>query len=135
MSPTVTTKSFKRKEVAWRQYHLCLAVAEHQIFDGKHFLILGPESGKIWWLKKGTITQIKYHCQWTLLRGEEPKCLRKSDSTTPDVSTCAVLHASKNLARKSWRPGVLIILPGREHLTGGSRSIPTVHPCSLQRGG
>ena len=27
-------------------------VTEHQILDGKHFLILGPEPGKIWWLKK-----------------------------------------------------------------------------------
>ena len=49
-SPTVTTKSFKQKEVVWLQYQLCLAVAEHQILGGKHFLILGP--GKIWWLKK-----------------------------------------------------------------------------------
>ena len=31
MSPTVETKSFKKKEVVWQQYHLSLAVAEHQI--------------------------------------------------------------------------------------------------------
>ena len=27
----------------WQQYRLCLAVAEHQIFGGMHFLIVGPE--------------------------------------------------------------------------------------------
>ena len=42
----------------------CLAVAEHQILGGKHFLILGPESGKIWWFKKRVqYLQKKYHCQ------------------------------------------------------------------------
>ena len=44
MSPTVTAKRYKHTEVVWQQYHLCLAVAEHQILGGKHFLILGPES-------------------------------------------------------------------------------------------
>ena len=38
MSPTVT-KNSKQKEVTWQQYRLCLAVAEHQILDGKHFFI------------------------------------------------------------------------------------------------
>ena len=52
MSPTVATKSYKQQEVVWQQYHLCLAVVEHEIFGGKHFLFLGPESGRIWWLKK-----------------------------------------------------------------------------------
>ena len=66
-------KSFKQKEVVWQQYHLCLAVAEHQILGGKHFLILGPESGKIWWLKKAQYFQKKSHCQWTLPRGKKPK--------------------------------------------------------------
>ena len=52
-SPSVTTKNFKQKEVVWQQNHLCLAVAEHQILDGKHFLIFwGPESGKIWCLNR-----------------------------------------------------------------------------------
>ena len=37
MSPTVASKSYKQQEVVWRQYHLCLAVAEHQILGGKHF--------------------------------------------------------------------------------------------------
>ena len=45
MSPIVATKSHKQKEVIWQQYHLCLAVEEHQILGGKHLLILGPESG------------------------------------------------------------------------------------------
>ena len=44
MSPTFETKDFKKKEVVWQQYHLCIGVAEHQILGGKHFLILGPES-------------------------------------------------------------------------------------------
>ena len=48
---TVETKSFKEKEVVWQQYHLCMDVAQ-QIFGGKHFLISGPESRKICWLKK-----------------------------------------------------------------------------------
>ena len=33
MSPTVATKSYKQQEVIWQQYHLCLAVAEHQIVE------------------------------------------------------------------------------------------------------
>ena len=45
----------EQKEIIWQQYRLCLAVAEYQILGCKHFLILGPESGMIWWLKKGTI--------------------------------------------------------------------------------
>ena len=43
------------------------------ILGGKHFLILGPESGKIWWLTMVQYLQKKYHCQWTLLRGKKPK--------------------------------------------------------------
>ena len=50
-----------------------LGVAQHQILGGKHFLILGPESSKTWWLKKVQYLQKKYHCQWTLLRGKKPK--------------------------------------------------------------
>ena len=40
MSPTVETKRFKKKEVVWQQYHLCMDVQEHQLLGGK-------ESGKI----------------------------------------------------------------------------------------
>ena len=29
--------------------------------------------GKIWWLKKVQYLKKKYHCKWTLLRGEKPK--------------------------------------------------------------
>ena len=50
-----------------------MGVAEHQILGGKHFLILGPESGKIRWLKKIQYLQKKYQSQWTFLRGESPK--------------------------------------------------------------
>ena len=73
MSPTVTTNNFKQKEVKRQQYRLCLAVKEYQILGCKHFLLLGPESGKIWWLKKVQYLQKKYLCQWTLLRGKKPK--------------------------------------------------------------
>ena len=38
----------------------------------------------------------------------------------------------RNRARKSWRSDVLIILPGWKRHTGGSWSIPTVHPCGLR---
>ena len=51
MSPTFETKSCRSKEVVWQQFHLCMDVAEYQILGGKHFLFLGPESGKIWWFK------------------------------------------------------------------------------------
>ena len=51
----------------------CMAVAEHHILGGKHFLILGPESGGIWRLKWVQKLQKKYHCQWILLRGKNPK--------------------------------------------------------------
>ena len=50
-----------------------LGKAAYQIIGGKHFLLLGPESGKIWWLKKVHYLQKKYHCQWTLLRGKQLK--------------------------------------------------------------
>ena len=45
------------------------------------------------------------------------------------------LHSHANHARKSWRSGTSIILPGWRCHTGGSRSIPTVHPCGLRSGG
>ena len=66
MSPTFETKGFAKEEMVRQQYRLCFDVAEQKILGGKHVLILGPESGNIWWLKK-------YHCQWTLLRGEKLK--------------------------------------------------------------
>ena len=52
MSPTFETKDFNKEEMAWQQYHLCMAVEEHQILGVKHFLILGSESGMVWCLKK-----------------------------------------------------------------------------------
>ena len=73
ISPTIFSKYTKPMEVIWQQYRLCLATAEYQILGGKHFVILGPESGKIWWLKKVQYLQKKFHCQWTLLRGTQPK--------------------------------------------------------------
>ena len=73
MSAMVTTKNSEQKEVMWQQYRLCLAVAEYQVLGGDHFLILGPESGKILVLSQVHYLQKKYHCQWTLLRGKNPK--------------------------------------------------------------
>ena len=58
---------------AAQQLRLSLAVAEYQILGSKHFLSLGLESGKIWWLNKVQYLQKKYHCRWTLLRGRQPK--------------------------------------------------------------
>ena len=55
MSPAVFTEYTNQKEVMWQQYRLCLPIAEYQILGGKHFLVLGPGSGKIWWLTEGTI--------------------------------------------------------------------------------
>ena len=73
MSPTFETKDFKKEEVVWQQYHLCIDVAQHQILGGKILLILRLESGKIWWLNKVQYFEKKYHCQWALLRVEKNK--------------------------------------------------------------
>ena len=73
MSQTVTTKRSKQKEVMWQQYRSCLTAAESQILGGKHFLTLGPESGTILVVEKGTIRSETYHCRRTLLRGKKPK--------------------------------------------------------------
>ena len=44
------------------------------ILGGKHFLILGPESGETWWLKRCNISRKKkHHCQWAFLRGDKRK--------------------------------------------------------------
>ena len=53
----------------------------------------------------------------------------------PYTSDSNHLHNHANRARKSWRSDVSIILPGQRRHTGGSRSIPTVHPCGLRSGG
>ena len=53
MSPIVATKSYKQQEVIWQQYHVCLAVAEHQILGGKHFLI--PRKNLV--VEEGTIPE------------------------------------------------------------------------------
>ena len=53
----------------------------------------------------------------------------------PYTSDSNHLHNHANRARKSWRSDVPIILPAWERHTGGSRSIPTVHPCGLRSGG
>ena len=52
MSPMDISKHTKQNRVKWQQNRLCLAVTDYQILGGKYFLILGAESGKIWWLKK-----------------------------------------------------------------------------------
>ena len=38
-------------------------------------------------------------------------------------------HHRRSHVRKSWRSGTSTTLPGWRYHTGGSRSIPTVHPC------
>ena len=48
-------KSFKQKEVVWQQYHLCLAVAEHQILGGKHFPYFGTRVRKDLVVEEGTV--------------------------------------------------------------------------------
>ena len=55
ISPTVTTKNSEQKEVTWQQYRLCLAVAEYQIFGGKHFLFFWTRIGKDLVVAKGSI--------------------------------------------------------------------------------
>ena len=54
MSPTVTTKNSKQKEVTWQQHRLWLAVAEYQIPGGKHFLILVTRIRKDLVVEEGT---------------------------------------------------------------------------------
>ena len=49
----------------------------------------------------------------------------------PCTSDSNHLHNHANRARKSWRSDVASILPGWRRHTGGSRSIPTVHPADL----
>ena len=73
VSPTVTTKNSKQEEVIWQQHRMCLAVAEYQIFGGLHFLVLGSESGKIWWLTKVQYLHKECRCHWALLRGKNLK--------------------------------------------------------------
>ena len=72
MSRLLRRKTSKRKKWYGNSTIVCIDVAEHQILGGKHFLILGPESGKIWWLKKVQCLQKKYHCQWTLCVARNP---------------------------------------------------------------
>ena len=74
MCPTVFTECTNQTEVIWQQYQRCLAIAEYQILGGKH----SSKSGKISWLKEIQYLQKKYHCQWTLLRGRQPKWILHS---------------------------------------------------------
>ena len=63
LSLTFETKDFRKEEVVWQEYHLCVGRGRTSNSWRKHFLILGPESGNIWWLKKVQHLQKKYHCQ------------------------------------------------------------------------
>ena len=56
-------------------------------------------------------------------------------TTTPYTSDSNHVHNHANRARKSWSSDVSIILPGWRRHTGGSRSIPTVHPYGLRSRG
>ena len=74
MSPTVTAKNSKQKKTSSGNSTVCAwPWQQKKILGGKHFLFLGRKSGKIWCLKKVQYLQKKYHCQWTLLRGKNPK--------------------------------------------------------------
>ena len=98
MSPTVSTKRFKQKKVVWQQYHSCLAGAEHQILGGKHFLILGPESGKIWWLKK-------FYNSRKSATANGPSCVASNPSGFFTISTIFCVHWSLYQPRVSeWFP-------------------------------
>ena len=57
----------------------------------------------------------------------------KSVYSPPPVSSMLHQSVPTTTTTKSWRSDTLIILPGWECHTGGSRSKPTVHRCS-QRG-
>ena len=69
----ILPKTLSKKKSYGNRIVLCLSIAEYQILSGKHFLFSGPESRKIWCLKKVQYLQKKYHCQWTLLQGKQPK--------------------------------------------------------------
>ena len=99
-SPTVLTKYTKQKEVIWQQYRLCLAIVEYQNLVCEHFLILGPESGKIWWVKKVQYLQKKYHCKWTLLRGKKPKWIFSQFRWTT-CQRCILFNNMGSFIRKS----------------------------------
>ena len=88
MSPTVTTKNSKQKEVTWKQCRLCLAVAQYQILGGKHFLLLGPESRRIWWLKKVQYLQKKS----TTVKG--PSCVARKPSAFFIILAISDIHLS-----------------------------------------
>ena len=108
MSPMVFTKYPNQKEVTWQQYRLYLAIAGYRILGGKHVLILGPESGKIWWLKTVQYVQKKYHCQWTLLRSNQPKWMFQfGKSFTTTLSSYQPLFSiwfqRNGKSEQSWR--------------------------------
>ena len=54
-------------------------------------------------------------------------------SHSPPFSSMLTTTTTTTTTTKSWRSDTLIVLPGWECHTGGSRSKPTVHRCS-QRG-
>ena len=57
------------------------------------------------------------------------------NSTSPQNRPRVRLHQQHQHVRKSWRSGTSTTLPGWRYHTGGSRSIPTVHPCLVRQGG
>ena len=52
----------------------------------------------------------------------------------PTATTCTTKQTARERAGALTSPSS-IILPGWRRHTGGSRSIPTVHPCGLRSGG
>ena len=73
MSPTVTMKSFQQKEAVWQQYHVCLAVAEHLILGGKHFLLFWTRVRKYLVVEKGTVPSEKVPLQMDTPARQENK--------------------------------------------------------------
>ena len=64
MSPTVCCCENSERKRWYGNSTMCVAVAEHQILGGKHFLILIETRVKKDWLaEKGATPSEKYHCQ------------------------------------------------------------------------
>ena len=109
MSPTVTTKNSKKKRSHMATSAVCACPYQNiKSLVGEDFLTLGPESGKIWRLKKVQYLQKKYHCQWTLLLGKKPKWIFHNfgNLTTTCVSSRLTQTCGSNRmasSNSSWR--------------------------------
>ena len=71
-SPTITTKSFKHREVVWQQHHLCLSVAQHQI--GGTLSYFGT------WVKKDLVVDKICKTFRKSTTANEPSCVARNPS-------------------------------------------------------